>query len=95
MLEVHLFDLAEDLYGRSLNIALSGWIRSELKFTAVGDLARRMDEDNRLVRRCLRAGDVFPRLVAFATPAESRGWRARFADNGTLYRGPQSGNVVS
>ncbi len=63
LLEVFLFDFSGDLYGRSLDVAVVGWIRPELKFDTLEDLIRRMDEDCRLARMALkRAGDIFPQF---------------------------------
>jgi riboflavin kinase/FMN adenylyltransferase len=63
LLEVHLFDFSGDLYGASIDVAFLAWIRSELKFTSVAELVRRMDEDCRLARAALaRSGAAFPAL---------------------------------
>jgi len=63
LLEVHLFDFSGDLYGASIDVAFLAWIRSELKFTSVAELIRRMDEDCRLARSALaRSGTAFPAL---------------------------------
>jgi riboflavin kinase/FMN adenylyltransferase len=64
LLEVFLFDFSGDLYDRVLDVAFVGWIRHELKFPSVEDLARRMDEDSRIARLELaRAPDAFPQLA--------------------------------
>jgi riboflavin kinase/FMN adenylyltransferase len=61
LLEVHLFDFADDLYGRTLDIAFIGWIRAEMRFDGIEDLIRHMDDDSRLARAVLaRAPDAFP-----------------------------------
>jgi riboflavin kinase / FMN adenylyltransferase len=63
LLEVHLFDFTGDLYGRQLDVAFIGWIRSELKFDAIADLVRRMHEDSGLAHTALaRSGNAFPAL---------------------------------
>jgi riboflavin kinase/FMN adenylyltransferase len=68
LLEIFLFDFTGDLYGRTLDVAIIGWIRPELKFDTIDDLIHRMDEDCRLARMALkRAGDAFPPL-GFVTP---------------------------
>jgi riboflavin kinase / FMN adenylyltransferase len=54
-LEVHVFDFAGDLYGKTLEIAFIGYIRPELKFDGVQPLIRQMDEDSRTARRVLAA----------------------------------------
>ena len=67
VLEVFLFDFSGDLYGRTIDVAFSAWIRPEMMFDTVADLVRRMDEDCRLARNALqRAGDVFPPLGELA-----------------------------
>jgi len=63
LLEVHVFEFSGDLYGASIDVAFLAWIRSELKFTSVAELIRRMDEDCRLARSALaRSGTAFPAL---------------------------------
>jgi len=63
LLEVHVFDFADDLYGTPVDVAFIGWIRPELKFDQVDALVRRMDEDARLARAALaRAPNAFPVL---------------------------------
>jgi riboflavin kinase/FMN adenylyltransferase len=70
LLEVHLFDFSGDLYGAQVDVAFIGWIRSELKFDAVTDLIRRMDEDARQARAILaRAAGVFPPLGTISQSA--------------------------
>jgi riboflavin kinase/FMN adenylyltransferase len=67
LLEAHLFDFSGDLYGRAIDVAFIGWIRHELAFPSVADLARRMDEDSRRARAMLaRLPDAFPPLGAVA-----------------------------
>src|SRR5437763_1264300 len=53
LLEVFLFDFADDLYGRTIDVAFIDWIRHELAFDSVAALVRRMDEDARLARAAL------------------------------------------
>src|SRR5262249_43331602 len=63
LLEVHLFDFSDDLYGAQIDVAVIDWIRPELKLDTVDDLVRRMNEDSRLARAALaRAADAFPPL---------------------------------
>jgi riboflavin kinase / FMN adenylyltransferase len=65
LLEVHLFDFSDELYGRTLDVAFIGWIRAELRFDGIEELIRHMDDDSRLARAVLaRAGDVFPPIEA-------------------------------
>jgi riboflavin kinase / FMN adenylyltransferase len=63
LLEVHLFDFAGDLYGRTIDVAFLGWIRHELVFASVEDLVRGMDQDQRRARAVLaRMPAAFPAL---------------------------------
>jgi riboflavin kinase/FMN adenylyltransferase len=66
LLEVHLFDFDGDLYGAALDVAFIGWIRTEAKFSEVGDLVWRMDQDSRLARETLeRTAAGFPPLGTY------------------------------
>jgi riboflavin kinase/FMN adenylyltransferase len=61
VLEVFLFDFAEDIYGRDLDVAFIAWIRDERKFDTVDELVRQMDGDSAQAKAALaRAGDAFP-----------------------------------
>jgi riboflavin kinase/FMN adenylyltransferase len=72
LLEVFLFDYSGDLYGKSLDVAVIGWIRPEFDFETVEDLVRRMDEDCRIARMGLaRAGAAFPPLGTIMGAAAS------------------------
>src|SRR5262249_61720155 len=63
LLEAFLFDFSGDLYGQVIDVAFIDWIRPELKFDSVEDLARRMNEDARLARAAVAAApDAFPKL---------------------------------
>jgi riboflavin kinase/FMN adenylyltransferase len=53
LLEAHLFDFDEDLYGRTIEVALHAFIRPEVKFDDVAALAERMKEDEAEARRLL------------------------------------------
>ena len=53
LLEAHLFDFNEDLYGRTIEVALHAFIRPEEKFADVAALAARMTEDEAEARRLL------------------------------------------
>ncbi|HLA03328.1 MAG TPA: bifunctional riboflavin kinase/FAD synthetase [Aestuariivirga sp.] len=44
-LEVHLFDMNEDLYGRTLLVEFIDLIRPDQKFNSVEDLVRQMNQD--------------------------------------------------
>lgn len=45
LLEVHVFDFAETLYGRYLRVAFVSWLRAERRFESAGALVRQMRED--------------------------------------------------
>jgi riboflavin kinase/FMN adenylyltransferase len=63
LLEVFLFDFDGDLDGRTLDVALIGWIRPEEKFSSVEALIAQMNVDSARARDALqRSGDAFPRL---------------------------------
>ena len=63
LLEVFLFDFNGDLYGASVDVAIVGWIRPELKFASIDDLKRHMVADAAQARDTFkRAGPAFPVL---------------------------------
>jgi riboflavin kinase/FMN adenylyltransferase len=63
LLEVFLFDFSGDLYGKTLDVALIGWIRPEEKFDSIEALVAQMNVDAGRARDALkRSGDAFPRL---------------------------------
>ena len=63
LLEVFLFDFADDLYGKVIEVAFIGWIRPELKFDSAGALVQQMEADAAKARAALaRAGGAFPVL---------------------------------
>jgi riboflavin kinase/FMN adenylyltransferase len=53
LLEAHIFDFEEDLYGRTIEVALHAFIRPEEKFADVQALAARMKEDEAEARKLL------------------------------------------
>ncbi|MEO6255979.1 MAG: bifunctional riboflavin kinase/FAD synthetase, partial [Sphingomicrobium sp.] len=53
LLEAHLFDFDEDLYGRTIEVALHAFIRAEEKFDDLAALTARMREDEAAARRLL------------------------------------------
>ena len=53
LLEAHLFDFDEDLYGRTIEVSLHAYIRPEEKFDDVQALAARMKQDEAEARRLL------------------------------------------
>ena len=55
LLEVHLFDFAENLYDQSVEIELIAWIRPEAKFDSLDALTAQMDRDCAEAKRILAA----------------------------------------
>jgi riboflavin kinase/FMN adenylyltransferase len=55
ILEVHLFDVAENLYGKKLRVELVRRLRGEKRFASVTALVRQMDRDSARAREVLRA----------------------------------------
>jgi len=53
--EVHLFDFADDIYGRTLRVALHDFIRPEMKFAGLDQLKAQIDADARAARTLLEA----------------------------------------
>jgi riboflavin kinase/FMN adenylyltransferase len=54
LVEVHLFDFDDDLYGRRMEVEYVKKLRSEEHFEDIDDLVKQMREDERLARECLR-----------------------------------------
>ena len=57
-LEVHLFDYAGDLYGRTLAVELIDFLRPEKKFDGLEALRAQIAEDGAHARRILAGGDA-------------------------------------
>jgi riboflavin kinase/FMN adenylyltransferase len=53
LLEAYIFDFDEDLYGRTVEVALHFYLREEMKFDRVDALAAQMREDEAEARRLL------------------------------------------
>ena len=53
MLETFIFDWSGDLYGRTIEVALVGFIRPEAKFDELEALVKQMDADSAEARRLL------------------------------------------
>ncbi|HUE80431.1 MAG TPA: bifunctional riboflavin kinase/FAD synthetase [Sphingomicrobium sp.] len=53
LLEAHLFDFDEDLYGRTIEVSLHAYIRAEEKFDSLDALTARMKEDEAAARKLL------------------------------------------
>lgn len=64
LLEAHLFEFAEEIYGRHLRVALVGHLRPEIKFESVAALVAQMEDDSRRAR------------VILASERWERGWPA-------------------
>ena len=56
--EAHLFDFADDLYGRELDVSLHAFLRAERRFSGFGELRTQIELDAAEARRLL---DVQPR----------------------------------
>ena len=50
LLEAHLFDYDENLYGKYLRVAFLSWIRPEQVFDNIDLLVKQMDEDSRIAK---------------------------------------------
>jgi riboflavin kinase/FMN adenylyltransferase len=55
LLEVHLFDFAGDLYGKTLRVGFHAYLRGEAKFESLDALIAQMDRDSAEARRILAA----------------------------------------
>lgn len=53
LLEVHLFDMKADLYGKELRVHMVSYLRSELKFDNIDALIVQMDQDSAEARAAL------------------------------------------
>jgi riboflavin kinase / FMN adenylyltransferase len=58
LLEVHLFDFAGDLYGKTLAVSFLAWLRPELKFDSVDALIAQMHADSAAARAVQAAADM-------------------------------------
>ena len=63
LLEVFLFDFDGDLYGRTIQVEFSAWIRGEERFPSAEALIARMNEDARGARAVLAMDTALPSLV--------------------------------
>ena len=54
LLETYIFDFADDLYGRQIEVEFVGWIRGEERFASADALVARMHEDSRAARTMIR-----------------------------------------
>lgn len=51
--EVNIFDFDRDIYGRTLTIDIIAWIRSEVKFSSIGNLKEQLAKDAERCRAIL------------------------------------------
>ena len=56
VIETHVFDLAEDLYGRAFRLSFISRLRDERQFADVEALRAQIDDD------CRQARDLFSRI---------------------------------
>jgi riboflavin kinase / FMN adenylyltransferase len=54
--EVHLFDFAGDLYGKTLRVTMVDFIRPEMKFEGLDQIKAQIAADGEAARRILHAG---------------------------------------
>ncbi len=57
LLEVHLFDFAEDIYGSHMRVALVEHLRPEIKFSGLEELKNQITLDSAKARDILRLED--------------------------------------
>jgi riboflavin kinase/FMN adenylyltransferase len=55
LMEIHLLDRDDDLYGQRLRVEFSTFIRDQLRFDAVAELIEQMHDDVERTRRILAA----------------------------------------
>jgi riboflavin kinase/FMN adenylyltransferase len=53
LLEVHLFDFSEDLYGQRLEVEFVSFLRGEFRFESLALLQDQIQQDAELARRIL------------------------------------------
>jgi len=53
LLETHIFDFNEDIYGKHLRVALVGFIRPEVKFDGINELQAQITSDTGLAKQIL------------------------------------------
>jgi riboflavin kinase/FMN adenylyltransferase len=58
LLEVWLFDFAEDLYGQTVETELVALLRGEMKFDGLDALKTQIDSDARMAQIVLNGGDA-------------------------------------
>jgi riboflavin kinase/FMN adenylyltransferase len=55
LLEAHLLDRDEDLYGQRMRVEFSGWLRGQERYRSVDELTTQMGRDVELTREILRS----------------------------------------
>ncbi|OUS92339.1 hypothetical protein CA951_29590 [Rhodococcus sp. NCIMB 12038] len=70
LLEAHLLDFQEDLYGREITVQLDHWIRGQATFASKEELIAALDSDVRNVRALTRAA-CSPAHQSSAAPDEN------------------------
>jgi riboflavin kinase / FMN adenylyltransferase len=63
-LEVHLFDVSLNLYGKMMDVDFVGYIRSELKFNGVEPLIQQMNQDSLIARKLLASKPLESKQLA-------------------------------
>lgn len=48
-MEVHIFNFAESIYGKSITVFFKDRIRNEIKFASVNNLIKQLDEDKKII----------------------------------------------
>ena len=56
LLEIYIFDMSQDIYGKELSVELRSWFRDEVRFDDVNDLIAQIEED------VVRAKNYFKKL---------------------------------
>lgn len=59
LLEVHIFDKNEDLYGKEIEVIFSSFIRPEKKFSNIEELKAQIQNDIYQAKECLKKDNVF------------------------------------
>lgn len=72
LLEVHVFDLSDDLYGRMMEVEFCGFLRPEERFASVAALVARMDRDSAEARLILAAMAGVDAPASMIEPAQPR-----------------------
>lgn len=53
LLEVNIFGLDEDLYGKNIEVELIEYIREERKFESLDELKKQIDKDREIIKKTL------------------------------------------